>query len=269
MSTFKPKPAPWAVNPSQVSPEWRWFWEGIIFAMPMWEGQGASYNVVNWHKADVFQPTGWQVGESGPQTDHFNQMIQFNNRPSYETLEGSMSQFFMVTLDGVSGADIMISAEQASGESENENALIFTQVAFNGYTVIHEHGLGTNEQHEFTPNPVLDGITPEIIGITRDNQNTEYAFYRNNVNKETWGYTTNPSNGSGAVKLSIMERDGDLLGADGRLHCFYLSNAVWSEKQMRMLTNDPWGPFRRDLSTSLFFVAPAFGPAFVQSVIIS
>jgi len=61
------KPAMWACSPSEVAPEWRWFWESNpVFAAPFWEhdGKPRSYGTSERLRNASTMPS-WSIGTPG------------------------------------------------------------------------------------------------------------------------------------------------------------------------------------------------------------
>lgn len=236
------KPLRWAtVQRGLVVPEWRWAWQGLRLALPLWEGAGKAYDpVIRRHTAD--------------------------NLLWVRDIYGVAADF------GATGDDSAVATEAQVGiEAINTDA--WTAVVF----ARHDGGAGTHPtllskaEANTGTQPLFMLVRADVTPRRLYNWEKEYAELSFNPTTDNkWhlygiSHPQGAGNGSGEFygdgnKLTTVSGPGThtannagwQLGANGtgsfvwqgQIGAVYLWNRALTANEHRALAIDPFGPFR-------------------------
>ena len=257
------KPPKWGFQAGLVAPEWAWFWDKRpnVF-IPAWEGGGTKlFDIVNKNLTTATGTVDWLAG---PKRRYIgNEYDDVATVPPFEypitliayvedpvQLSGSESSWYMGLVDNTSGSRMVtIGAEGTAG---------WRYFVRNG---------GVADSTDFV---ICDGGTQDandhvVIGTSRSDGDNELFVDGISIELDTNTCTLFTPNQLSLGRLND-NTPGESLNA-GLIYAAVLP-AGFSQNEARILSRDPFGPFRMADEVGLFVpAAPPAGGRIMSSLV--
>lgn len=249
MSALLKKPRKWAFEPGIVAPEWAWFWDSLLFALPLWEGAGKARDYSgNGHHATL---TGmpWVATPIGLGADNNSDGDELGFDDKQVALDISAtakhSFFCVIDVDSYNGTN---AGFFRAGSTSNDATFFITNAGA---------GLWLRFQtvDVFKDSYTL-GTGRKTFGFSHSRSAPQDgAGYLDGVKRSTG--TGGGSNPTSIYQLGWQSATSQRI--DGRWQAAYLWNKWLGDEQHAQLHRDPFGPFRMVDEAAFFVLAPPVG----------
>ncbi len=238
------KPQQWAVTPGEVDPDWQSFWQGLIFAAPLWEGGGETFAYPG-HIPGTFQATpewartdkGWAIALDGPSRE----WVQYGTAPPmWDRLSTAITVAVYWRWDGSGG-------DNWSKLFEKNNVFALTRNGTGTELYSNFWISGTQRQAHQTTN-VGFGNEKLMVGSWQSGGPVVATAYdpsgkiRGTDSSIDYSGTLDTD---GATQLNIGSASDENNDPTATCWAAYVWNRRLDHRELGKLARDPFGPFRK------------------------
>lgn len=246
------KPAQWAVTPGLVAPEWRWFWRDVGACYPFWN----DLRITDLVSGETESPQGSE------QATRFSYVGGLRGTGIARTTGGGGNAYFAAN-SGITQNQYTLMSVATITADVNNKAFIDDDAGSSNRKF--QFRTNTAEAAQFIPFNTSNSAF-SATGTTTLSTNVVIARVLGNIgsiwvdgiNEAEVTISGTPNTPNARVRLFDRKIAG-FVPFSGTQFMVALFNSALSDHEIRMLSRDPFGPFRMFDEARVVYALPAVG----------